>query len=164
MACRGVHFAIEEEAAVRLLGATDDEAVLEIIQEEIEETWDEAWLYESDKAWDAIHRCLSDGTLDPDAGNYPLRLAVLNGRQLYQETDYIISLLTPSEVSDVAGALLQMDEISFKAGYDAIDEQDYGCPKDTEDWLHTWEYFQGLIPFFQKAAQAGRYVVFSVDQ
>jgi hypothetical protein len=53
MAYRGVHFAIEEEVAVRLLSAEDEEAVLEIIQEKIEETWDEAWLYESDKAWGA---------------------------------------------------------------------------------------------------------------
>jgi hypothetical protein len=31
--------------------------------EEIEETWEEPFVVESDKAWDAIHRCLTDGSL-----------------------------------------------------------------------------------------------------
>jgi len=59
VACRGVHFAITESDAARLLGAPDDTRVLEIIQDEIEEQWDEEWLYQTDKAWDAIHRCLT---------------------------------------------------------------------------------------------------------
>ena len=37
--------------------------MLDIVQEEIEEPWDEEWLLEMDKAWDAIHRCLTDGRL-----------------------------------------------------------------------------------------------------
>jgi hypothetical protein len=64
MACRGVHFAITKIDGDRLLTASDDHAVLHIIQDDIEERWDEDWLYQSDKAWDANHRCLSDGTLD----------------------------------------------------------------------------------------------------
>jgi hypothetical protein len=95
MACRGVHFAITDSDAERLLTAPSDHAVLGIIQDEIEERWDEDWLYQSDKAWDAIHRCLTDGTLDPGGGSYPLRLAVLNGRKLHTGENYIVSLVTP---------------------------------------------------------------------
>ena len=32
--------------------------------EEIEDRWDRDWLVETDKAWDAIHRCLTGGTLE----------------------------------------------------------------------------------------------------
>ena len=85
MSCLGVHFAITETDASHLLAATGDEAVLEYIQEVIEDRWDEDWLYQSDKAWDAIHRCLCDGSLASDRGTYPLKLAVLGGRQLYSK-------------------------------------------------------------------------------
>jgi hypothetical protein len=36
--------------------------------EAIEEAWDLDHLAESDKAWDAIHRCLTDGQLDAGGG------------------------------------------------------------------------------------------------
>lgn len=52
MGCRGVHFAITDEQAQRLLAAEDqdsDDAVLAII-EEIEEAWDEEFTAETDKA------------------------------------------------------------------------------------------------------------------
>jgi hypothetical protein len=55
----------------------DSDAVGEII-EEIEESWDDDGLkVDTDKAWDAIRRRLTDGTLDPDSGEYPLSHAVL---------------------------------------------------------------------------------------
>lgn len=97
MACRGVHFAITGADAERLLAAPNDGAVLGIVQDEIDERWDEDWLFQSDKAWDAIHRCLTDGTLGPDGGSYPLKLAVLSGRQLHEGEGYIVSLVKPAE-------------------------------------------------------------------
>lgn len=63
MSCLGVHFAINGEIADKLSRAKSDEELVEIVQEKIEEKWDESHLYETDKAWDAIHRCLSDGSL-----------------------------------------------------------------------------------------------------
>jgi hypothetical protein len=142
----------------------DNIGILSIIQDEIEERWDENWLYQSDKAWDAIHRCLSDGTLNPDAGIYPLKLAILNGRQLYSGDDYIISLVKPDEVRDVAFGLARIDQDWLKSRYDAIGPDSYGSQKSEEDWAYTWEIFAGLVPFFQKAASADRHVLFTVDQ
>jgi hypothetical protein len=164
MACRGVHFAITMVDADRLLTAPNDDAVLEIVQDDIEERWDKDWLYQSDKAWDAIHRCLCDGTLDPAGGTYPLKLAVLNGRQIYSRDDYIVSSITPDEVRDVAIGLAGIDRRWLKSRYDALDPDAYGLPKSEDDWEYTWMYFSGLVPFFQNAATANRYVLFSVDQ
>lgn len=163
MACRGVHFAITASEADRLLKA-EEESRIDIVQSEIEERGEEDWLYQTDKAWDAIHRCLCDGTLDPDGGSYPLKLAVLNGAQLYSEDDYILSLVTPTEVRDVADALAAIDQQWLRTQYDGIDPEDYGVEKTETDWEYTWDYFEGLVPFFQRAAKAERYVLFSVDQ
>jgi len=63
MACRGVFFALTKEEEAKLLAAADSDAVVEIITEEIEERWDREWLVEMDKSWDAVHRCLGDGSL-----------------------------------------------------------------------------------------------------
>jgi hypothetical protein len=164
MACRGVYFAITEADAERLLTAPNDDEVLQIVQDEIEERWDQDWLYETDKAWDAIHRCLTDGTLDLDAGSYPLKLAVLGGCQLHGGDGYIISLAKPGEVRDVARELAKIDRHSMRTRYDSLDPSLYDGPKTEEDWEYTWDYFSGLAPFFQKASEAGRFVLFSVDQ
>jgi len=83
-----VHFAITSEQE-RLLLAADDEgdrdAVDELL-EDIEELWDDdALKVDTDKAWDTIHRCLTDGTLEPEGGEYPLSYAILGGRHLHDE-------------------------------------------------------------------------------
>ena len=64
MACRGVFFALTEAQQTTLDSASDDDEVMGAI-EDIEEAWDKENLAECDKAWDAMHRCLADGTLDP---------------------------------------------------------------------------------------------------
>ena len=73
MACRGVHFALTSQEDQRLLAATNDAAVVEILQEEVEERWNEEWLYETDKAWDAIHRCFVRHSLRSTAFCYQQR-------------------------------------------------------------------------------------------
>ena len=164
VACRGVHLAIIEADKRRLLEASDDHALLQVIQDDIEARWDENWLYQSDKAWDAIHRCLSNGTLDPGTGVYPLHLAVLNGRRLYAGDDYIVSLVAADQVQDIALTLAAVDLAWLKSRYDAIDPDAYGVPKSDEDWEYTRAYFEGLTPFFQNAAASGRSVISTVDQ
>lgn len=62
MACRGVYFALSDDDARRLKDIDGDASVLKFIQEELESRWDEEWLQETDKAWDAIHRCLTSIT------------------------------------------------------------------------------------------------------
>jgi len=40
---------------------------------------------DADKASDAMHRCLTDSTIDPDVGNCPLSHVVLGRRQSHDE-------------------------------------------------------------------------------
>ncbi len=163
MACRGVYFAISDEELKRLLNAKDDEQRLSIFQDEIEQKWDEEWLYEMDKSWDALHRCLADGSLGMDNDPKPLSLCVLGGRQLYSGDDYIISLKTTLEVTDLARALSSISQQDLLKRYFAI-APDYAMDLNEQDFQYTWDYFSGLPEFLAKAASAGRHVVFTVDQ
>jgi Domain of unknown function (DUF1877) len=62
MANRGVHFALTDDQAQAVLAAKNDDELMSVI-EMIEEEWNDKYLAECDKAWDAIHRCLTDGNL-----------------------------------------------------------------------------------------------------
>ncbi|HLY72724.1 MAG TPA: YfbM family protein [Planctomycetota bacterium] len=163
MSCLGVLFALSEEDARRLLAAGDNDAVMTII-EEIEETWDEKWLVQTDKAWDALHRCLSNGTIYYDEGEYPLNRAVLGGKHLYDGDDYVVAYVAPNEVKDVAAALAPLTEKDLRSRYDAIDADDYDGDHGEEDFKATWGHFLSVREFYKKAAAEGRSVVFTVDQ
>jgi hypothetical protein len=164
MACRGVLFAISGEELAKLSAALDDDAVLTIIQEEIEERWDEAWLYQIDKAWDAIHRCLTDGNIGFTNGSYPLSHCILGGRQLHRGENYIVALKTPQQAADIASALRKIDKAEFRKRYFEMDPADYGPNFDEQDFEYSWDWFDGLGTFYNKAATASRSVIFTVDQ
>ena len=163
MACRGVHFAITTEQAEALLAAKGDEDVMSLI-ESIEETWDTANLAESDKAWDAMHRCLTDGTLGSGNGTYPLNHCVLGPRQLHGGDDYIVSLALPNEVRDVADALQVATPEWFGEKYSTVLPRDYAPEYGNKDLDYTWSNFEDVKRLFEKASQTGRAVIFTVDQ
>ena len=137
MSCRGVHFALTPEEYEKLLSAKTDESVIEIIQEEIEEKWDEDWLLETDKAWDAIHRCLTNGKLECNDKESPLNAAILCGKQLHKSDDYIISLITPEQVPVISKALENIDEATLKTYYEKIKQKDYDGEIGEEDFEYT---------------------------
>ncbi|MFG2245776.1 YfbM family protein [Spirillospora sp. NPDC048823] len=157
----GVHFAITADHERLLLWAGDrGGAEVGEILEDIEETWnDDGLSVSSDKAWDAIHRCLGDGSLDPDGGEYPLSHVLLGGRHLHGE--YYVVYVTGAEVRDVAEALYRVDKMWLRQRFDAIDDGDYSGPHDDEDFDYTWENFLGIRTFYARAANAGRAVIFT---
>jgi hypothetical protein len=169
MGCRGVHFAILPTIGDRLKQAKSNEDVLKIAQEEIEGAWDKDWLCQTDKAWDAIHRCLTDGGLSIQPEPYPLALCILGGRQLYEPESeyrrgYFISLVEAEEVPKVSAAIGAIGRDDMRRRYFALDPDQYDGPMGDQDWEYTWEYFADLQRFFAKAAHAGRAVLFCVDQ
>ena len=167
MSCLGVHFALSPADRERVLDARDQAALKALVQEDIEERYlgdEPGWAYQTDKAWDAIHRCLTDGTLDPDSGSHPLNLCVLGGTHLYSKDDYIICFVEPGEAREIAVALKGVTKDALRANYYRIDPSDYGLPLSEEDFEYTWAYFEGLRVFFEKAAGDGRAVLFTADQ
>ncbi len=164
MSCLGVHFAIEAGQAERLTLAANDSEILSSVQEEIEARWDEEWLYQTDKAWDAIHRCLTDGFLTPGNGDYPLSFCILGGRTLYLGSDYIVRLVDPDQAGEVGRALANVKIEDLAEKYWKINPHDYGVELSEEDFTYTWDYFSGLPDFFARAAAFKRFVVFTADQ
>ncbi|MEP7051379.1 MAG: DUF1877 family protein [Pseudomonadota bacterium] len=160
MASRGVHFAITSEQVAAFLTADGDEAVLALLAE-IEQAWDEDNLAESDKAWDALHRCLTNGTLEYGGGDYPLSHCILGPRQLLEEDGNIVCLVQTDEVPDVANALRAISAEAFGQRYAEL------MPKAPDDGRaeqeDAWSHLQKLRVLFEKAAARRRAVVFTVD-
>src|SRR5437763_2981517 len=151
MACRGVYFALTKEQEQKLFAAKTDDEVLSLVQEEIEAAWDEENLVETDKAWDAIHRCLTDGSLIVN-GDDPLTLCVLGGRQFHKGHLYIVSLKTSSQVAAVSAAVSSLDKKWFVKRFSTIAAAGYEGPADSGDFEYTWDWFEGVQDFYKKAA------------
>jgi hypothetical protein len=167
MSCLGVHFALTEKEVAYLRSLGDEQDRLAHLQEVIEDqylTREKQFAAESDKSWDAMHRTLSDGEMSWDGGEYPLNHVVLAGELLYTDSDYIMSLKTPEQVRDIAAALSGITESDFRRRYDAINPNSYGFPLTDEDFSYTWDWFQGVRDLYTRAAQAGRFVLFTADQ
>lgn len=165
MSCRGMHFALEEKEVQILRATEDEEARIEHVTEVIEQDlFGGDWAAETDKAWDAIHRCFANGTLALDGGEYPLNHVILGGEQLVTSGDYYISLKTPDQVRDIAKALGDITRDNLRARYRAIDPTDYGMDLSDEDEEYTCDWFEGLVDFYRRAAETGRWVIFTVDQ
>ena len=163
MSARGVHFALTPAHEKSLLAAKSDNKRMELV-EEIEEAWEEPFVCETDKAWDAIHRCLTDGTLLYVSGEYPLNHCICGGRQLFRGRDYTISYVSAPQVKDLAKALPKITKAWMRQRYDKLDPEEYHeVEMGDEDFDYTWENFLDLRRFYKKAAEAGRAVVFTAD-
>src|SRR5262245_37064520 len=130
MACRGVFFSLDGEQTRRITAARNDEELMAVI-EQVESAWDADHLAECDKSWDAMHRSLSDGTLNWNAGDYPLNQVVLGGPSLYKGRGYIVCLKDITCVRDIATAVRGIDRSLFEQWYD-MKANDY-APEFGED-------------------------------
>ncbi|MFE2866373.1 DUF1877 family protein [Embleya sp. NPDC059259] len=162
MGGRGVLFAVTEVDGSRLLAAVDDAEVMAVV-EEVEERWEPAWLVEVDKAWDALHRCLTDGTLTYDGGEYPLSHAILGGYLLHEGDEYVVSYVAPDEVRAVAAALAALPAEWVRERFGALEFVEYDGAADEDDIAYTQGFLPGLRDFYRCAADAGRAVIFTVD-
>jgi len=164
----GVHFALSADDDKKLLSFRSEDDLMEYLEEELEETyfklWKEQWVAESDKAWDAIHRALTDGEFDFDNGQYPLSHCIAGGRQLYSGDDYIVAYKSSKEVADIAGALRDFTNEQLADGYWLINRETYQAEVDAEDLDYTTVWFGIIKGLYSRAAEAGRSVIFTVSQ
>lgn len=167
MSCLGVHFALTESQAKHLKAFNSESDRLAYLQEELEESMFEdspELVGESDKAWDAIHRCLTDGQLTYKGGEFPLNHVILGGERLYTQDNYIMSLKTPEEVKVIAKALTKVTEEWLRERYYKISEANYGVPLSSEDFQYTWDWLDNVKSLFGRAAELELYVLFTADQ
>ena len=165
MPCRGVHFAITSEQLGSVLAASNDDDLMKVI-ERIETAWDEENLAQSDKAWDAIHRCLTDDVSGEGSdGEYPLNHVICGGRPLHRGEEYIVSLVTPEQVREVSTAIDPVAEHWMRERYFSLLKPDrHDGEVDEVDFQYTWTWFENIRDLYRKAAGSGRAVIFTVDQ
>jgi len=163
MGCLGVHFALDEQE-VRKLKSGPFRKVGQLLELLEEYFGNREWFQETDKAWDGIHRALTDGELAWDNGSYPFNHVIMGGERLYFKSDHILVLKTPDQVRDIAAALQGVTREKLKNGYSLITAENCDWEPSEQDWEYTWSWFVPLCDFYQRAAKANRYVVFSATQ
>jgi hypothetical protein len=162
MTCLGVHLALTPDQARLLLAAGDDDALIDVLQK-LRAGSGQEWTVSSGRSWDAVHRCLSNGTIYYDEGEYPLNRAVLGGKHLYRGDERVVAYVPPEEVRDVASALSGITELAMRRRYDEIDPDDYDGEHGDSDFRGAWERFRKVRELYLRAAAEGRSVVFAVD-
>jgi hypothetical protein len=163
----GLLLALDRDTVDALERAGSDEAVLAVVEEledAVNPELDERLWVDAGTDWDAIHRCLTDGTLRPGNGSFPLNRTILGGRELYQGDDRFVGLTEAGEVGSVAAALEQVSEATMRWAYDALDPEDYGSELSEEDFESVWETFQWVRELWTHAAKAGLAVMFTAAQ
>jgi hypothetical protein len=163
VSCLGVHIALTAEQEQDVWTHFYDETILGLV-EALRADDDGEHRQRTDKAWDPIHRCLSDGTLVWDAGRWPLRGAILGGESLYFSEDFVVMLLERYEVVEVAGALDVVTQDWFRGRFLALPSHGYQGATDEDAFDYTWYWFERLRAFFRKTADEGRSMVFTADQ
>jgi hypothetical protein len=164
---RGTFYAVTPAEAERLLGLVgDDQAVaregLDLYSIERQKSHCIAAV---DKAWDVIHRCLTDGTLrGMGHGTTPLAWAVLGGKSLYGGSDFIVCYVMPQQVAQVAPALDEIVGAWFAQRYWQLENNGYRGPINNEELEYAWDYFTNMRNLYTRAAANSYAVIFVTDQ
>jgi Domain of unknown function (DUF1877) len=160
---RGFHIALAREHAKTLFGLKDDASLRKFLDElkvrpDIKKS---GRLLDTGILWDPIHRCITEGELDPAAGDFPLNHAVLGGKQLLKGTDYTAVLIRPDMTRFIADALGDLEENDIRKKYFALNGGSYKQPVDEKRFIEMWLMLQNLKVFFDAATENMEAVVFT---
>ncbi|MEK7466678.1 MAG: DUF1877 family protein [Planctomycetota bacterium] len=164
MSTLGVHVALNDDELKRVLEAPDPDSLLEFVREVVEDAGVEGdeWSHHTETSWNAIHRCLTNGRLEYEAGPWPLAYGVLGGQHLYGgDRDDVVMLVLPDQVAEAAQALGGVSKDWLREKYFGMDAEACGFALKEAHFEDTWENFSGLPGFFTRAAAAGRAVIFA---
>lgn len=163
MSCLGTFFALPTPLYKSLAKVVHYGQLMEIHEAQLEPMYDSDWSCSMDCAWDALHRCCSDGSLESDGSDRALPF--MGGTLLGDGEEDIYNLLSADQVQRAAAALEPLDEAWLRSRFaEVVAEGDYEGPGDEDDLEHTLTYFGDLGPFFKKAAAAGLPVLFYATQ
>jgi hypothetical protein len=170
----GTHFAVTAEVPARLnrdrpFTGADVIEFIEYLDGQYAVLRTEGWVQPTENAWDGIHRSLTDGKLG--LASTPRHLCILGATERFwvrredEQLEYIVNILEPGEVRRVTDAIRGVDRDELLRGYEGIDPDSfYALNMSEDDFEYTWDNFRSLRAFFERAADAGRWVVFRVDQ
>jgi hypothetical protein len=158
----GYHIALTREHAKRLFGLKEEPALREFFQElrTSNQLKKEGRVLESATVWDPLHRCLTEGELDPEGGDFPLNHAVLGGKRLVFADDLVAVLVRPDMTNFVAEGLAEVEEEDVRKKYFALDPAKYGKAPTEKEFQQVWLKLNELRTFFDEAAANLDAVVF----
>lgn len=154
---RGVLFAIEDEELGQLGEAETDDDVLRIV-ESIEARWSRP--LELDRAWDTIHRVLSDAGDGERGRRAPLRSAILGGTVLVDDERALVTVKGPDEVTDIARALAEWNAERFRRAYLRLHPGDH----EEDELVYCLAWFDGIPSFYAAAARTESAVLLSIER
>ena len=156
----GVLFFLSREHAKTFFALKDDQQLVEFMRELIDSDTDVPRVATAGY-WETLHRCLSDGTLDPNGGKPPLNHCVLGGRQMYDGNDRVVSLVRPDIVPQVATALSEVNEGWFRDRFESTAAAAGNDPFDQETCADAYDLIESMRRLFEIAAEQNGAVVFT---
>jgi hypothetical protein len=160
---RGSHIALAREHAKTLFSLKDDASIRKFLEElSVRPDMKKSGrVLDTEILWDPIHRCFTEGELDPAAGDFPLNHAVLGGKQLLKGTDYTAVLVRPDMTRFIADGLADLEEDDIRKKFFALRNGSYKQPIDEKHFMEMWLMIQDLKVFFEAAAENMEAVVFT---
>ena len=156
----GVHLSLDREASKRLFVCSDDELRSFVDEFSVnEDNRQQGFVLDTGDVWKTLHRCLTDGTLDPTAGEFPLNHCFLGGRQLSRTNGFSVTLVRPDMTRHVADAISQLADDDLRARYDQYFRQ----TADANDLDDAITALRKLGEFFDAASALAHAVVFATD-
>jgi hypothetical protein len=161
----GIFSILKRDHARQLAALQGDDAVRKLATEvqQSKAYRNEGLILDCGTAWDAIHRCLTEGTLDPNAGDFPLNHCVLGGRRLHQGPGFEAVLIRPDIVPHVAEAIRDVKRADFHERYFQIDPTDYGRTPTDKEFDIIWNAFRQIQQLMDDATAERAAVLFTVE-
>ena len=153
------HLALSREDAKQLFGCRDEESLREWIQQFVESdtVWKEQRVVRHVGHWRTLHQCLSDGSLDPDGGEFPLNHVFLGGRKMVNSDSTLVAMIRPDMVPIIADAMASHSREQLQHAFQELVEP-VGESAEFEEICNTFDAAQ---EFFARAAKQQYAAVFA---
>lgn len=163
MVGNGYLIALSRDDAKRVFAQKDDDNLRRLLKElsNSTELKKNGRVLDLGSLWDPLHRCLTEGELDAAAGEPPLNLAILGGKQLHQGNDYAAGLVRPDMTTFVAEALGEIKEDDFRQKFFGLNPNSYQRPIDEKQFMQIWVALRNVRDFYEAAAENLEAVVFT---
>lgn len=162
----GAHIILGREDAKQLFGLANDTAIRDFVTalRKSRKHRESHLILDIGTTWNPIHRCLTDGTLEPEGGEFPLNHCILGGRRLHKGPGFEAALIRPDIVPHVAESLHHMKRQELHAKYFAIDSADYGQSLTEQEFDKVWLMMQQIRKLFEDASVDRCAVLFTVER
>jgi len=162
----GYHLLLNREDAKKLFGQPNPVATRDFAKQlaQAPEYRKRGRVLELGSTWATLQRCLTDGTLDPTAGEPPLNHCMLGAKSLYQGDDAYVMLIRPDMGPYVAEALGEVKYETLHGNYFKLNPAEYGQPLTEKDFERVWVLFQQVRDFFDYAAGELSAVLFYAER